>query len=319
MLVQLKTKNINPIIMTEHIVFPKIRHLDAEETFWILDFPCFVQEKLDGANLSVWLHEWEMYVGSRTQIVWDATRKEWFRWAVEYCNNHKGIRGLLEHLWEDFRLYWEWLVQHSLTYPKECYQKFYMFDIYDKVHDNFYTPDTVDRLAKEYWIEHPEILLQGNITIEQIQEVAGTSKIAKIGEWVVIKAPEFTNKFLQKQYAKYVTSDFKEVNKLSFWCSARHDMELNFATTFVTIPRLLKLINKIEQLKDETIARPHIPILIWMMWHDVFTEELWWYIKKHHSPSIDFKKMEKYCVDRTKILFLDWLQNWILTNHQTDA
>ncbi len=44
-----------------HIVYPKIKHLDAEETFWILDYYCYVQEKIDWTNLSVWLEEWEMY------------------------------------------------------------------------------------------------------------------------------------------------------------------------------------------------------------------------------------------------------------------
>lgn len=56
-----------------------------------------------------------------------------------------------------------------------------------------------------------------------------------------------------------------------------------------------------------------------MMWHDVFSEEMWSYVKKNHDPIIDFKKMEKYCVDRTKILFFDWLEQGVLTTHNTKA
>lgn len=292
----------------EHIVYQKIRSLDSEETFWILDFDCYVQEKLDWANLSVWLHEGWLYVGSRTQVVWTPECKVGFRGAVEYCNNHVGIRDLLESLGEGFRLYGEWLVKHSISYPQECYNKFYMYDILDTKTGDFLLTGQVDALAKQYGIHHPEILLQGKITIEQIKEIAWTSKIAQVWEGVVIKAPEYINKFLSKQYAKYVTADFKEVNKLSFWCPAKYDMELNFATTMVSLPRLLKIINKIEQSKDKTISKADTMQMIGMMWHDVFTEELWGYIKKHNNPTLDFKKMEKYCVERTKILFFDHLE-----------
>lgn len=302
-----------------HIAYPKIKHLDAEETFWILDYYCYVQEKLDGANLSVWLENWDMYVGSRSQIVGSPKVKEGFRGAVEYCMNHKGIAAIFNH-YPNYRLFGEWLVKHSIPYPQECYQKFYLYDMFNEDTKEFLTPNIVCAIAREFWVNYPEILLEWKmLSPEQIKEVVGTSKIAQAWEGVVIKAPEFTNKFFEKQYAKMVTENFKEANKLSFGCSAKHDIELNFATTFVSIPRLLKIINKIEQGHDRKVKRSDIPQLLWMMWHDVFTEELWGYVKKHHEPTIDFKKMERYVTDRTKILFFDWLEQGVLTSHNTNA
>ena len=55
--------------MTIHKEYPKIKRLGVEETEGILNNEVIIQEKIDGANLSVWMENVEIYVGSRTRVV----------------------------------------------------------------------------------------------------------------------------------------------------------------------------------------------------------------------------------------------------------
>lgn len=97
--------------MTNFKKYPKIYSLldtngdYREETEGILNWTCYIQEKIDWANLSVWLEEGEMRVGSRRQDVTEGG----FRGAVEYVKSHSGINALLDTLEWDIRLYGEWL------------------------------------------------------------------------------------------------------------------------------------------------------------------------------------------------------------------
>lgn len=298
-----------------HIPYPKIHALHKEECDGILKWEwIIIQEKLDGANLSIWKEDGITYVGSRTQIVGDAERKTWFRGAVEYCNSHNGIQELLR-VFPSYRLFWEWLVKHTVNYPIEYVNKFYLFDILENwewVH-----PNIVVECAKEYWIEYPQIFATlTNPSLEDIRQYAGKSFLGGItGEWVVVKNFGFTNKFQNYTYGKYVVEEFKEKNSFVFWNSTPDDYEMKFVVEFVSIPRLMKLINKIEQNTWERIGKKHTPMIFGLMWNDIFTEELWWFHKKHKLRAFDFPRCEILCQQRAKILFFDFLDNAINTHN----
>lgn len=69
-----------------HIHYPKIHRLGKEEVEGILDYPVTVQEKIDGANASIWLEDGEIKLGTRNNEVED------FRGLREYVENHTGIQ-----------------------------------------------------------------------------------------------------------------------------------------------------------------------------------------------------------------------------------
>lgn len=72
--------------------------------------------------------------------------------------NHAGIVDLLRKC-PHYRLFGEWLVKHSIPYPQECYQKFYMYDILDESTGEWVPPMDVISVAKLHNIPFPEILL----------------------------------------------------------------------------------------------------------------------------------------------------------------
>lgn len=298
--------------MTTHIPYPKIYSLDKEETEGLLSEPVIIQEKIDGANLSIWYDQTtdSIFVGSRTQIVGTNLIKEGFRWAVEYVNAHTGIKELLQNH-PTYRLYGEWLVKHTINYPQEYYNKFYLFDIL--------TPDgwlptqlTID-LAKHYNIHHPHTFHEWIATLDTIKEYAGKSVLGNItGEWVVIKRDDFINKFGDRRHGKYVIESFKEKNNIVFGNTTSESVEIEFVVKTITQPRLMKLINKIEQNDNVKISKKQTGQILGMMWYDIFTEELWNFIKKNHTQSFDFKKAETASQARTKVLFFDYLESTII-------
>lgn len=50
-----------------------------------------------------------------------------------------------------------------------------------------------------------------------------------------------------------------------------------------------------EQFRDELI-----PQLLQCIYQELVTEELWAAVKKHKDPTINFKKLRRYTIERTK-------------------
>ena len=97
--------------------YPKIHRLGKEETDGILDGPVTVQEKIDGANVSIWIKDGVVRCGSRTREL-----EEGFNGFVDAVKANKKLAEWLEQFPTN-RLYGEWLVKHTITYPDEAYKK----------------------------------------------------------------------------------------------------------------------------------------------------------------------------------------------------
>ena len=262
--------------------YPKVHSLlDSgwnfrEEVDWILDWLCYIQEKIDWANLSVWLEDWEIFVWSRRTVVGTDKIKEWFRGAVEYINTHKGIRRLLDTLEWDIRLYWEWLVPHTITdYNSLSYNHFYLFDV--EVDGVRKTPEKVFEFAETFWIKTPEIFwVYKNPSVEDIQQFVWQTTLKENNtgwEWIVIKNLDFINKWWRGSYAKIVSENFKEENWVVFGNHQRWDTEMLLTNKYCVVGRVRKIINKIEQQQDKDISKQDIKQIIWRLQNDIITEE----------------------------------------------
>lgn len=281
----------------------KIYALGKDETIWILNWFWYIQEKIDGANLSIWMEDWEIHVGSRTQEV-----KDWFRWAVEYVKSHEGIQEYMKANPSE-RLYWEWLVPHTITnYNPENYNHFYLIDIEDEEW-NRYDSNNVAHIWNLYDIKVPKIFYMWELSKIDPTQFVWQSTLWPTGEWVVIKNYNFINQFWNPSHAKIVHEDFKEQNSIVFWNSSKlspDHTETQIASACVTLARVKKIINKIEQNEDRDIQKSDINKIIWMVYHDIITEELWDIIKKHSV--INFKTLSKLCWMRTWRIAVDIIE-----------
>lgn len=290
--------------------YPKINRLGKEETDGILTGVISVSEKIDGANLSVWLDEGVLHVGSRNN---DLTENgNTFNGAVEYCNKHKGIQSFLAE-YPNCRLYGEWLVRHTLSYNETAYKKFYLFDIWNETTEVFFPQEEVQKIAKEYSIEVvPDLGVYTNPSLEELtklmegkSDVGGDKK-----EGIVLKNLDYINKFGELSYAKIVSESFKEDNGVIFGGNNKHSdtyWEMYIVNKYIDVARVQKIMNKIQPLVEERLDMKHIPRIMGTVYHDVITEEAWEIANK--VQSVNYTNLQRVAYKKIKQVYVDILNN----------
>ena len=294
--------------------YPKIKRLGEEENDGILIGTVFVQEKIDGANTSIWLDEnGEIQCGSRTQRL-----SSGFNGFVDYVKAHEGIKKLLtDH--PTFRLYGEWLVRHTIAYDETVYKQFYLFDICtigeDGEHRDWSDTDSVEAIAQEYGINFATILAKLEYpTLDQIMPFVGTTKLGSSpkGEGVVLKNPAYINKFGSRVCAKIVTQEFKEDNGIVFGGNSKHSetyVEMKMVNKFMTMARIQKIMNKIQPTIDKRLGRENTAQIINTAYYDMFTEELWGFVKDYKL--INFAKLQGLACKKAARIYHDVLDGHI--------
>ena len=288
--------------------YPKVHRLGKEETDGILEGTCTIQEKVDGANTSIWLDKrGDIVCGSRNREL-----TEGFNGFVEYVKEHEGIK----HFFEDNptqRLYGEWLVRHTIQYNEMAYKQFYLFDV-TEVGDGeetevFFQQEEVQKIAEEYELNYPQIFeVIENPTPEQIKEYVGKTELGEMGEGVVIKNMDHVDKFGNHCYAKIVTDKFMESNSITFGGNNKHSdtyWEMYVVNKYMTLPRIEKIMNKLQPLIDKRLDYEHIPRITNTAYHDLLTEEIWEIAKKVHA--LDFKKLKNLCNKKAIQIYKDKL------------
>ena len=326
------------------IRYPKIKRLGDSDTDGILDGPVYVQEKIDGANASIWTEDIDgvlnICLGSRSRCLCkfplDVDKRpaeltgDGFRGFREYVAAHEGIAIYLQDNPED-RLYGEWLVPHSIQYSSEHYNKFYLFDITQGrteikcgsedregkegvkvVPEGFISTTVVHIIARTYNITTPKLYVDfKEVTPEQIEEIAGKSELGKQGEGVVIKRDDFINKWGRHAHAKFVTDEFKESNATAFGGNNKSSTtygEQKVCNKYMTLPRVKKVMQKILFTlgDDEELEMKHTSRVAGTSYNDMLTEEIW-NIQKECNV-ISFKALARVCSKKAIHMFHDILK-----------
>lgn len=291
----------------EFKAYPKIHRLGKEETDGILDVKLTVQEKVDGANVSIWLgDDGQIKVGSRTR---ELPSDESFNGFGEAVKANPAILHWLEAN-PQRRLYGEWLVKHTITYPDEAYKKIYLYDVYDHELENWLDQATVREIAKEIGVEYPQIYVENVLITEaEIQDFVGKSFIGPQGEGVVLKA-DFTNRFGDKVYAKVVHQKFKESNAIVFGGNNKHSetyWEMYVVNKYCTVARVQKIMQKLQPLQEKRLHMEDTSKVAGSCYHDLIQEECWEIAKK--VPAINFKKLQGLCMRKFIQIYHDILNN----------
>lgn len=293
--------------------YPKIHRLGKDETLGILEGEVHVQEKVDGANASIWIEDGIVQCGSRSRHL----ENEGFNGFVPYAQSHIGIKDLLtEH--SEYRLYGEWLVRHTISYDETAYKQFYLFDIAiiesDIEEAEVFLPIVdIYNIAKKYNIKIPTYHgLFENPTEESLKEFIGVSSIGEKGEGIVLKNDTFLNVFGDNVYAKIVTDNFKENNAIVFGGNNKHSdtyWEVYTVNKYITLARVQKIMHKIQPTEDDPLDLKHTPRIINTVYHDMITEEMWEIQKK--VQTINFKKLKQIACKKAVKIYHDILKNEI--------
>ena len=283
--------------MTTFKKYPKIHRYGKEEVEGILIGTCHVQEKIDGANTSVWIDKrGELTCGSRNREL-----TEGFNGFVEYIKNHEGVRKLLEEN-PTYRLYGEWLVRHSTPYNELSYRQWYMFDITvaqdGEENEMFLTEDDVYGLALTHGILTPERFgTFKDPTVEELKEYVGRSSLGEKGEGIVIKNPDFRDKWENHNYAKIVTQEHKEQSAIVFGGNDKFSdtyWEMYVVNKYINLARVEKIMHKLQPTIDKRLDLEHCPRIAGTVYNDVLTEEIWEIAKK--VQALNFNKLKSLCM-----------------------
>lgn len=291
--------------------YEKIHRFGKEETDGILNGIVTVQEKLDGANTSIWMEEGAIHMGSRNN---DITGKG-FNGFPEYVYGHQGIQNFFtDH--PTWRLYGEWLVRHTLSYPELAYKKFYLFDIHDG--EKFLSASEVAKIASGYGIEKVhEFGVFENPTLEQLKEFVGKSVVGENGEGIVIKREDFINPFGERVCAKIVTESFKEDNGVTFGGNNKFSdtyWEMWIVNKYITLARIEKVMNKLQPTIDKRLDMEHCPRIAQTVYHDMLTEEIWDIQSK--AGKIDFNSLKRISTKKAIQIYKEILTGDISIAHQ---
>lgn len=298
----------------ELVTIPRYQHIERlghTEVKGILDGTIHIQTKIDGANLTVWCDkELGVIVASRNRVQSLAgVPSTGFNGAIQYVYNHPGIIKLTKK----YILRGEWLTKHTIRYPKEFMNKFYVFDVQE--YDTFnYVPydvykdelisNGIDFIKISHVLDHPT-------PEELIPLMEGPDEFGiKQKEGIVIKNYNFVNQYNRIKWAKLVSKEFKEKNKIVFGGGKRESKELRFVAETVSRHIVLKTIHKIIEVNGSTSIKDMRQVL-GRVWYDVFNEELWEFVKKHKVKDFNFGIAQIYVTRKTREIALDYYNGLI--------
>ncbi len=201
--------------------------------------------------------------------------------------------------------------RHTLSYNEMSYRHFYLFDV-QTLGGEYWTQREVQLIAERFGIRFPTIFAVGTFKEDDIKQYVGKTTLGDKGEGVVIKRPGFLNKFGEHTYAKIVTQEFKEDNSLIFGGNQKHSdayWEMYVVNKYCTLPRVEKIMNKIQPMIDKKLDFEHTSRVISTCYHDMITEECWEISNK--VQSLDYKTLKRLSGKKFTQIYHDILNNSI--------
>jgi len=302
--------------------YQHVARLSTDDTEGLLNGEIIVMPKIDGANMTIaWTEEDGHIIASRNSVKSVGGKPAvGFRGAVQYMLNHPGLMELSKQ----FIIRGEWLVKHTILYPSEIMNNFYVFDI-QRYKDNSYVhPDEYIPLLIKHDIKYIPVLTRlTNPTPEELTKlVKGPSEFQELSgqkEGIVIKRYDFVNRYGRTQWGKIVDKDFRQKNKIAFNAPGKNvEIEVAFAATYVTQNLVLKTIEKIKTENDGEVNIKMMGQIIDRVWYDLFHEELWTFVKKRRVAEFNFRKARSICNDAIRDIALAYFNKTLMMDDYND-
>ncbi len=322
------------------IKYQHIERIGRDETDGIELGQCYVFPKIDGTNASVWMETVSVAnsissivkAGSRTrELTLEKDNAGFYR---HICENDTKFKNVFSSH-PSWHIYGEWLVPHTLkTYREDAWRKFYVFDVLDKTTNSYVAYEVYKEAMDKEDIECiPPLCTMTDPTMMQLDwEAQKNTYLVQDnmgpGEGIVIKNYDYKNKYGRQTWAKLVRNEFKERNAETFGVrnvDGKKLVEKEIAETYVTEAFVSKTRAKVEQLvweedleglgkwceedgdmmfcKADFLSQNRgkvIPRLLQTCYHDIVSEEVWTFVKKHKNPTINFKRLNTHVIHMVK-------------------
>lgn len=204
-----------------------------------------ITEKIDGANTSFGLNlekenKLDLY-SRRIEVNKDNTLRGFYGWSLENIDT-----DLLE---PDYIYYGAWLCSHTVKYRPDCYQKFYLFNIYDSKKQEYLSWEEVEKESDYLGLLTPPLFYKGEyISFEHLMSYVGKTEMAiDYGEGIVVKNYKYKDRNNNQVFVKLVHENFIEVQKQKDPKDPNRpkSLEAEFVNVCVTKPRIHKILLKL--------------------------------------------------------------------------
>lgn len=291
--------------------FTHVERLGKDETDGILNGTCYISPKLDGTNALVWSENGEVCAGSRTRKL-SATSDNagFYAWTQSEDEEAVKVRELVTgntHI----ILYGEFgvgRVANIKDYDIEAHNKLWIFDAFDTIMQTYLHPDVLKNMCTAFGLENyvlPSTKIC-NPTEEDIIKLAEENKYLlsnanHAGEGVVIRNPNFRNKWGNYVIAKFVRDEYlqRKAQKENKSVSKRLDCEQEIINYYVTDAELAKAKAKVTlALGLEEFDNKNgkcIGMYLNLVFNDAVLAEIGDICKRWKRPVIDFQELNNLC------------------------
>ena len=279
--------------------YQHVERLGSSSVVGLLDKRCLVQEKLDGANLTV-ANEAGLIVATRNSCIHhEGAPLTGFRGAVEYVLAHEGILDFITDR-PELILRGEWLVKNRIDYDPLNMFKYYVFDV--QLRSGDYIP----------WEEYSSILAEYDILMaphlgftDSMDEVIALAKgESHLGgdhkEGVVVKRYDFVNKYGRTVWGKFVNEEYIHVQPVR-----RPDVEHKHEAAFADYAVSVSLVNKVIDKLEGDISIKRLGEIIGRSWNDVIHEELAEFVLHNKIRNFNFFTAKKEVTNLVRQIAMD--------------
>lgn len=287
-------------------MFSKYMHLERfgnDEVEGIDTGIVYAFPKLDGTNGQLWWdHSLGLKAGSRNRdLSTDNDNAGFYNATLQDLRYFEFF-----HSFPNLRLYGEWLVPHTMkTYADDAWRKFYVFDV--EVDGTLMRYDDYKPLLDGFKLDYlPPLAILKNPSYEQIQGVLERNVFLikdgqGVGEGIVLKNYDWSNRFGRQVWAKVITNSFKEQHHKEMGAPIINGdlVEEKIVNEFVTEHLVDKVVAKIT-LENEGWSSKYIGQLLGVVWYDLIREEMWDILKKFNGPKIDFRLLQRLTIAKIK-------------------
>lgn len=303
--------------MTEFHSYTHIEYLSSDETEGLFNGTIYVEPKIDGTNMCMWLGEdGRIHIGKRRSEVNPEDLQGMDR-AYEGMKRDVNAIAFAETN-PSWVIYGEFLQpMHIRYYEKDAYDKFYIFDVFDKDEKKYLEPELwMDEAKKAGCNVIPVIAKLTNFKEHVWDRIDETwepyidmnrfllpEDKSLLPEGIIFKNYGFVNKYGRHQvFAKIVVEDFKHCLKRAV---IPEDQKVE--------DRMMQLV--LKYCSDEIIHKAYthvvltvglhdkssIPRIFEESYHNFIIDKLWIILKKEKNPVIDFAKLREAVISKVKL------------------
>ena len=292
--------------------YQHVERIGNDEVQGLLQGTVWIQEKIDGANLSLSWDQGEndFILCSRNNLVYHdgLCSNNTFQPAVDYIKSNPQFAALFS-AHPNVILRCEFMTKHKIPFKDEWNKKIVIFDVeqvsvldtpprYAYIPYRVYRDTMMERYDELPWLKALEV---DNPTIEQLQELSkAESEYMEYREGIVIKNYTFTNKYGRMKWGKVISPVFDQKKALKARAKLEiGELEAAFVDKFVTKGYVEKEIHKIRDEKGEVSVRD-MGRIIGCVPYEIFQDEMWRFLGKNNAGTFNFRLWRAAVIDKVR-------------------